>query len=201
MSSNSVTVRRAATDAPILMLVYGILRLVDGFDGHRGPGLAWNLGHVAFFAAMVLFGVLALALAESRGAESRSAGGRSAGSRKLAAIAAGATVFGVACFLWVIAGDLSAGFRESMPLPEPLQAAGPMAFTLGMLTLLGLQVAARRAPFWSPLLFGAAIAAITVNLDLLPLAALLLVAACAPLAKSNRQDRQIGNVQTARALH
>ena len=177
MSSNSVTVRQAALDAPLLMLAYGLLRLVDGFDGARGPGLAWNLGHLAFFGAMVLFGLLAAGLVPLV----------PAGARRIASVAAGATVFGVACFLWVITGDLSAGFRKSMPLPDPLTVAGPMAFTLGMLTLLGLLVAARRAPVWSPLLFGAGIVAVTVAADLLPVAGLLLMAALAPVARTARR--------------
>ncbi|MBG0567281.1 hypothetical protein [Actinoplanes aureus] len=173
MSSNNVTVRQAAMDAPLLLLAYGVLRLADGFDGDRGPGLAWNLGHLAFFAAMVLFGVLAASLVALA----------PAGARRVASVAAAVTVFGVACFLWVITGDLSPGFRQAMPLPAALEAAGPMAFTLGMLTLLGLLVAARAVPVRSPLLFGAGIVAVTVHLDLLPLAALLLLAALAPLAR------------------
>jgi hypothetical protein len=82
-----------------------------------------------------------------------------------------------------------------MPMPAPLAAAGPILFTLGMLTLLGLMVAARRVPVWSPLVFGAGIVLVTVNLDLLPLAALLLVGALAPLARRrapnepNRRER------------
>lgn len=177
MSSNSVTVRQAARDAPLLLLAHGLLRLVDGFDGNRGPGLAWNLGHLAFLGAMVLFGVLAAGLVPLVPAV----------ARRVASVAAAVTVFGVACFLWVITGDLSAGFRQAMPLPAPLEAAGPMAFTLGMLTLLGLMVAARRAPFWSPLLFGAGIVAVTVEPGLLPLAALLVMGALAPLARTARR--------------
>ena len=59
MASNNVTVRRSALAAPVLLLAYGLLRLIDGLDGIHGPGLAWTLGHLAFAAAMVLFGVLA----------------------------------------------------------------------------------------------------------------------------------------------
>jgi hypothetical protein len=35
------------------VLLYGLLRLVDGWDGHRGPWLAWDLGHTLFFVAFV----------------------------------------------------------------------------------------------------------------------------------------------------
>lgn len=41
-------IRTAATASPLLLLVYGVSRFVDGRDGSHGPGLAWNLGHVAF---------------------------------------------------------------------------------------------------------------------------------------------------------
>jgi len=44
--------------APACLLGYGVLRLMDGIDGSHRPGLAWNLGHVSFLAAFVLFGVL-----------------------------------------------------------------------------------------------------------------------------------------------
>ncbi|MEU4427252.1 hypothetical protein AB0F81_42065 [Actinoplanes sp. NPDC024001] len=197
MSSNSVTVRQAALDAPLLMLAYGVLRLLDGLDGGPGPGLAWNLGHLAFFAAMLLFGALAAGLVPLA----------PTGARRVATVAAAVTVLGVVCFLWVITGDLSPAFRDSTPLPTPLRAAGPMAFTLGMLTLLGLMVAARRVPVWSPLLFGAAVVAVTVNLNLLPLAALLLVTALAPLSRQParpepaRTPRATSGPVRSRALH
>jgi hypothetical protein len=51
---------------------------------------------------------------------------------------------GAACFLWVIAGDLSAAFRDAAPLPGVLEAAGPALFQVGLLSLLVLLVVARR---------------------------------------------------------
>ncbi|BAL88651.1 hypothetical protein AMIS_34310 [Actinoplanes missouriensis 431] len=173
MSSNSVIVRRTAVAAPALMFGYGVLRFLDGRDGDRGNGIAWDAGHVAFFAAMVLFGVLAVALRPIAPAWARRTG----------TVAAALALFGAGCFLWVIAGDLSPAFREAAPLPDVLETGGSALFPLGMLMLLGLLVAARRAPVWSPLLFGAGIAAITVNLDLLPVASLWILAALAPLAR------------------
>ncbi|MBO3741234.1 hypothetical protein [Actinoplanes flavus] len=177
MPSNSVTVRFAALDAPALMLVYGLLRLIDGLDGARDPGdLAWAAGHLAFFAAMVLFGVLAVGLRRIA----------PPGAGPVATVATAMTLSGVASFLWVIAGDLSPVLR-AVPLPEPFPVAGPLLFALGMLTLLGLMVAARRAPAWSPLMFGAGIVALTLDVDNLPLAALILLAALAPLARPDRR--------------
>jgi hypothetical protein len=175
MPSNSVIVRRTALAAPALMLLYGVLRFADGLDGHRGTGLFWNVGHVAFFAAMVLFGLLAVALH-----------GMLPRPRRVATAATAAALAGVLCFLWVIAGDLSGAFREYAPLPGPLEAAGPMLFPVGVLVLFGLLVAARRVPVWTPLLFGAGIAAITVDLDLLPFGSLAILVALQPLRRVAR---------------
>src|SRR5688572_28100479 len=41
--------------APLLVLTYGVLRIVDGLDGERGPGPAWTVGHLAFLAALGFF--------------------------------------------------------------------------------------------------------------------------------------------------
>jgi hypothetical protein len=154
--------------APVLLFVYGTLRLVDGRDGHHDKdGALWNVGHVCFFVAFVLLGALTLHLYRMlRG--------------RLALTAATAGVFGAACFLWVIVGDLFPSFPE---LPDALQLAGPALFQVGMLVLLVLLVLARRAPWWSPALIVAAFAAIGVNLDLIPLAAVLLLAGLLPLGR------------------
>ncbi|BCY07389.1 hypothetical protein [Actinoplanes sp. L3-i22] len=175
MASNSVIVRRTALAAPLLLLLYGVLRFADGLDGHRGSGFLWNAGHLAFFAGMVLFGVLAVAV---RGTFPK--------NHRLATAATGLNLAGVLCFLWVITGDLFPAFGDAAPLPGPLEVAGPMLFPLGTLILFGLMVAARRLPVWTPLLFGAGIAAITVDLDLLPFAALTILLALAPLRRPAR---------------
>jgi hypothetical protein len=188
MPSNSVIIRRTALAAPAFLLLYGVLRFADGLDGHRGSGLFWNVGHLAFFAAMVLFGVLAVALH-----------GMLAHPRRVATAATAAALAGVLCFLWVIAGDLSKAFREHLPLPGPLETAGPMLFPLGVLALFGLLVAARRVPVWTPLLFGAGLAAITVDLDLLPFGALAVLVALSPLRHADRPRQP--RPGTARLAH
>ncbi len=182
MPSNSVTVRHAAVDAPLLLLVYGVARVFDGLDGSYDPGtLPWTIGHLAFFGAMVLFGLLAVTVRPLVPAS----------ARPLAAIAATVTIAGVACFLWTTTGDLSPAFQQARPLPETLQAAGPLLFALGMLTVLGLLVAARQAPTWSPLLFGAGVAAVIIDIGFLPFAALILLASLAPLARPTRGAAQV----------
>ena len=160
--------RSTTIAAPLLMLGYGIARWIDGFDGARHNGPAWPIGHTMFFRALVLFAVQAVALARR--------------SRPVVAWPAlAATLAGAFCFLWVITGDLFAGFDAD--LPEALNTVGPLLFVLGLVTLLALQVVARRLPFWSPVAFLAGYLAISVDLDLLPLASLLLVVAGAPVAR------------------
>ena len=165
--------RSMAFAAPLLMLAYGVLRWIDGLDGHRKGGPAWDLGHLAFLASMVTFVLIAAALFR-----------RATFARRTAFVAVASAVFGSACMIWVIAGDLSAGFRDRWPLPEPLQSAGPVCFVLGMVALLSLHVAAGRLPVWSPMLLFLGYTAITVNLDLLPVAALLMLGALAPLGRA-----------------
>ncbi|MCA2216237.1 hypothetical protein [Jidongwangia harbinensis] len=161
--------RFCAVTAPALMLLYGVLRFFDGLDDVRG-GWLWDVGHVAFFVAMILFAVLALRL-------------RTPSALSNAATAA--VLIGAACFLWVIAGDLSEGFQSAAPLPGPLQLIGPLLFQFGLLTLLVL----RRLPWWSPALVLGGFVALAVNLDLLPLASLLVWAGLAPLAVQSRAER------------
>jgi len=52
----------AATGDPILIFLYGLLRLIDVMGGNPNHGLAWNLGHVLFFIAFSLFGSLTVEL-------------------------------------------------------------------------------------------------------------------------------------------
>ena len=168
--------RIAAAAGPALMLLYGVLRWLDGADGTRKNGWEWDVGHVAFFAAIVLFGVLAVELARSlRG--------------RVAWAAAAATLAGAACFLWVITGDLSESFQNAAPLPGPLEIAGPLLFQAGLLTLLGLSVARRGLPAWSPVLVLLGFVCIPVSLDLLPLAAVLVGAGLYPFAQARPLSR------------
>jgi hypothetical protein len=151
---------------------------VDGWDGHHGPGLAWNLGHTLFFAAFVLLAALAV------GARRLIPSAESAGRRIVANVATVAALFGAACFLWVILGDLFADLHTAAPLPGPLKIVGPALFQIGMLTLLIQLVITRpqRLPLWCLLLVLAGFVAIAVNLDLLPIAAAFLSVGLAPLA-------------------
>jgi hypothetical protein len=132
--------RYAALVAPILMFAYGVLRFIDGLDGQRKNGLAWDAGHVCFFIAMVLFAVLAVGI----GRAVRTAGGA---HRYVADTAVVLAVLGAAAFLWVITGDLFASFPA---LPDALPAIGPVLFQVGTLVLLVQLVVARQLALLDP---------------------------------------------------
>ena len=180
------TLRAAALAAPTLLLIYGILRLIDGADGDHGPGLAWDLGHTAFLAAFLLFGVLVVGL---HGLVPSSA-------RRVATVATTAALIGVAAFVWVILGDLFPRLDDAVELPDPVFVAGPLLFQIGVLTLLVMLAVLppRLLPAWSPILVFLGFIPIAVNLDLLPLGALLILAGLFPLtgARSGHSAVPVG---------
>ena len=150
-----------AIGGPLFLLAYGLLRLVDGIDGSHGPGWAWNVGHAFFLVAFLMFGALVWKL------------------RDVSVVASIAALAGSAAFVWVILGDL---FDDLSGLPEPLMIAGPLLFQVGVLALLTILAIRRVVPAWSPVLVLVGFVLFMVNLDLLPLGALLLLGGLAPLA-------------------
>jgi hypothetical protein len=171
-------VKISVVAAPVLLFLYGILRLMDGLDGTHGPGPAWNAGHVMFFLAFVFLAVLIIGLR-------RLVPARVLWQRALANIAVVAGVAGSLCFLWVILGDLFRRLHDDVPLPGPLHAAGPLFFQLGLMTLLVQLATSRpcRLPARSPFLVFLGFVPIAVSLDLLPVGAVLILCGLVPLAR------------------
>ncbi|MEV0714990.1 hypothetical protein [Asanoa sp. NPDC050611] len=184
------TTRFAALAAPLLMLFYGIMRYVDGRDGDRGNGPAWDIGHTAFFLAFVLFVVLAVRLHKVVPVAAR----WQRGLRDGALVAA---LVGAAGFLWVTLTDLFPAIPTG--LPDLAMVGLPVLFQLGMLTLLGQLVAARWLPVWSPLLMLFGFVLIAVNLDLLPFASVVILCGLVPLATGS--PRPAGPSRAHRTPH
>ncbi|MCW3817795.1 hypothetical protein ONA91_25420 [Micromonospora sp. DR5-3] len=171
--------RPVALTASLLLLGYGILRLVDGLDGHRDKSAwAWMTGHTLFLFGIVAFGAMIVGLHGLL---------RTASSRlhTVDDVAALAGLVGAAGFVWVILGDLFPRFADAVTTPDLVLLGGPALFELGLLTLLVRAAVARLLPPWGPLLVLVGFGAIAVNLDLLPVGAGLVFAGLLPL-KSHR---------------
>ncbi|MFC5750756.1 hypothetical protein [Actinomadura rugatobispora] len=171
--------------APACMLVYGVVRVFDGRDGQYGPGLAWTVGHVFFLAALLLLGVVIAGLYRTV-----PTGGRA--GRAAAAVAAVVGLAGLLTFVRVAVVDIVVGLRAADAtekralarlyadapdvLPKLLYDIGPLFFELGLFALL-LHLALgrpQRVSWWSLALIAFGFLAITVELDLLPVAAALI---------------------------
>ncbi|SBT52433.1 hypothetical protein [Micromonospora auratinigra] len=176
-------VRPVALVSALLLFGYGVLRLLDGLDGHRNKaGWPWLTGHTLFLIGVVGFAAVMLGL---RGLlRTRSPRGRTVDD-----LATAAGLLGTVGFAWVILGDLFPRFAEAAPPSDLVLLGGPALFELGLLVLLYRAAAARLCPVWGPVLVLVGFVAIAVNLDLLPIGAALVLAGLFPLTGTPRPVR------------
>ncbi|MFI7284783.1 hypothetical protein ACIBOV_31470 [Micromonospora chersina] len=180
--------RPVAVAASLLLLGYGLLRLIDRLDGHSDKGAwAWNTGHTLFLLGILGFAALIVGL---HGVLRT----RSTRLRAVDDAAALAGLVGAAAFVWVILGDLFPRFADAVETPDAVLLGGPALFELGLLVLLYRAAAARLLPVWAPVLVLVGFVAIAVNLDLLPVGAALVLAGLLAL----RPARLGGQVQKVR---
>ncbi|MFC5665468.1 hypothetical protein ACFP3U_21135 [Kitasatospora misakiensis] len=180
----------AVVAAPVLLALYGGIRLLDG---SRDPGPGWLIGHSLMLLGLLLFAPLLVALERAPGPR-RTAAARVAGRAVL-----GAALTGLAASLGQVAIDLYVGavavdkadqnrmFEaiQSRPGVEPLfYSAVPLLFHLGLLVLLvAASVGAGRVlRWWSPVLVVAATVLTAADLAFIPLASVGYLVALAPLA-------------------
>ncbi|MEU4578280.1 hypothetical protein ACBI99_32395 [Nonomuraea sp. ATR24] len=183
-------IRPAYLAAPLLSTGYGILRLIDGIDGSRGPGPAWTAGHLAFMGALVLFVYIFremwLMLGRSRAA-----------TAVLVAGAAGAGLAFVQFAIDVVVGFMAADHEAMGPLFDQVQAvpgvsllvyqAGPVLFYVAQVVLVAMLAVRRQVPVWVPALVLVQVLLPFVSLDLIPLGGLLALIAFLPLAVRDRR--------------
>ena len=171
-------VRIATLGAPILLFLYGLLRLIDVIVGNLSHGFAWDLGHVFFFLAFILFSSLIVGLR-------RLVPVKNTTTQVVTYLIMAASLFGAACFLWGILGDLFERLQAVAPVPGPLKVAGPLLFQVGILALLIMLTAVRPRllPVWSPILVLTGFLLFAVNIDLLPIGALFILIGLSPLAR------------------
>jgi hypothetical protein len=177
--------------APVLVLGYGSLRLLDG--PVHGPGPLWTVSHLMFLGAFLAFGA---ALPGMRGL----VGGRGPAARWGANVVTALTGLGLLAGIGQIVVDLvvglSAADRPGMnalygrvyanpALAAAFERVGPILFFTGMpvLTILLATLRPRRLRPYAPVVVTIGMLLPAVDLDLLPLAALLMAAGLVPLGR------------------
>ncbi len=166
--------------APVLVFAYGVLRIVDGLDGERGPGPAWTAGHLAFLGALALFVPVLWRLrrmARPGVTPALSAVAGTVGALALAAQFGIDVVVGWAAADHAHMSDLFDRVRAVPAVTPIVYTAGPYLFYIG---LFAVSLLARRG-VWLPTLVGANMLLPLIGKDLIPLAALCLLAAFWPL--------------------
>ncbi|MEV0620533.1 hypothetical protein AB0I81_44925 [Nonomuraea sp. NPDC050404] len=178
--------RLAFLAAPLLVFAYGVIRIIDGLDGSRGPGLAWTTGHLAFIAALVLFVPIFWQLRAMAGRDTLSTVSAAAGTVGIATLIA---QFGIDIAVGFLAADhagMGVLFDQVKSVPGVSIAVydgGPFLFYLAQLALV-IQVAVRReVRAWTPVLVALDLALPFIDKDLIPLGALCLLVSFVPLAR------------------
>ncbi|WP_326826671.1 hypothetical protein [Streptosporangium sp. NBC_01756] len=171
--------------APLLVLTYGVIRIFDGLDGSRGPGLAWTSGHLAFIAALAFFVPVFLQMR------------RLAGRNTLSTVSTSVGILGILAVGTQFAIDIAVGFMsadhagmsvyfdqiKSVPgVPFLVYDGGPFLFYLAQLALVVQLAAAGRVKVWTPFLVLLDLLLPFLNKDFIPLGAVCLLVSFVPLA-------------------
>jgi hypothetical protein len=192
--------RIAFLGAPLLTLTYGVIRIIDGLDGARGPGLAWTTGHLAFLGAMALFVVVFRWMR-------RLAGGNALSTVLAAVASAGALALSVQFGIDVVAGLMADDHLAMSLLTERARQnpvvsllaydLGPYLFYLGQLALVIQLAGLRRVTAWTPLLVLADLLMPFIDKDLIPDGAVILLFSYAGISRRISQTPRVA--ETARA--
>ncbi|MFD6891263.1 hypothetical protein [Streptomyces sp. NPDC059957] len=181
------TPRTAFFAAPVLTGAYGVIRILDGLDGSRGPGFAWSLGHLCFLGALVLFVQGFAAMRAMAGGGKLSAVGLWTGVAGAVALAGQFAIDLVVGFMSADRGAMEELFTRVQDIPGMLPVIyefGPLLFFVGQLILVS-QLAARRVlKPWAPVLVLVNAVLPLVGKDLIPVGAVLLLVAFAPLCRT-----------------
>ncbi|WP_219469649.1 hypothetical protein [Nonomuraea rhizosphaerae] len=178
--------RFAAVAAPLLMLAYGVIRLVGRMDGVYGPGLDWQAAHWANLAGLVLFVFLVMGI--------RRLLAPGVGREAVVAVtligAATSIVQFVADIVWGLLAADKAGMRElsgqfhDLPgVDLAFYQVGPQLLYVGVVVLTGMLAYRGLLPWWSVGLVLVSSLLPVVTLDLLPVAAAGYLVALLPLRR------------------
>ncbi|MEV7805687.1 hypothetical protein AB0O28_22335 [Microbispora sp. NPDC088329] len=178
---------RSLVAAPVLFGAYGVARVLDGLDGSRGPGLAWTVGHLCFLAGLALFVPIFGRLRSLAGGGATATVGYVIGLVGALALTAQFTIDVVVGFLSADHDAMSPRFDAVKAIPgvEPVvYGVVPLLFYVGLLMLVAQLALQRRVPWWSPVLVLVQAVVPLATKDLIPVGAVLLLVAFAPLMRT-----------------
>ncbi|MGN9844005.1 hypothetical protein ACTMTI_38365 [Nonomuraea sp. H19] len=178
--------RIAFIAAPLLVLAYGVIRILDGLDGGRGPGIAWTTGHLAFIAALVLFVPIFWRMRSMAGRNALSTVSAVAGTAGIVALLAQFGIDIVVGFLSADRAGMGVLFERIQDVPGVSIAVydgGPFLFYLGQLALVVQLAVMRRVKAWTPVLVLIDLVLPFVDKDLIPVGAVFLLVSFVPLAR------------------
>jgi hypothetical protein len=180
--------------APLLVFAYGVIRIFDGFDGSRGPGLAWTTGHLAFLGALVAFVVVVVHLR------------RLAGRDRLSTVAvvvasAGAFALFAQFVVDVVVGFMAADHAEMAVIASDISDnrlvslvcydVGPYLFYVGLLALVAQLALTRRVAWWAATLILVSQLLPLIDKDLIPVGALVLLVPFVAIGRQLATSRSV----------
>lgn len=189
--------RLAFIAAPLFTMAYGVIRILDGLDGERGPGIAWTTGHLAFIAALGLFVVTFLEMRKIAGKNALSTISATAGIVGIVALTA---QFGIDIVIGFMAEDRAAMgvlFDQVQAVPGMnfvVYDAVPILFFVGQLAMVTQLAAMRRVKVWAPMLVLVDMVAPFIEKDLIPVGAVFLLISFLPFARTPRTPIQPARV-------
>ncbi|MER5424416.1 hypothetical protein [Streptosporangium roseum] len=178
--------RFAFVAAPLLVLAYGVIRILDGLDGSRGPGLAWTTGHLAFLAALALFVPIFWEMRRMANRDALSTVSAVMGTVGILAVSAQFVIDIVVGFLSADHAAMGVLFDRIQAVPGVSLAiydGGPYLFYLGQLALVVQLAVIGRVKAWTPLLVLLDLVLPIVDRDFIPLGAILLLVSFVSLAR------------------
>lgn len=173
-----MNIRTAYVAAPLLMLAYGGIRIIDGFDGSYGPGLAWTTGHLAFIAALVLFAAMFRDMWQRLGRTWPATTGMVLGFTGIACLLAQFTIDIVIGFMAADRAAMGTLFDQVQTVPGVQLAVydvGPFLFYVAQLALVAHLAVRRQVKAWIPAVLLAGLMLPMIDKDLIPVSALFLL--------------------------
>ncbi|MEU4248225.1 hypothetical protein AB0F15_12495 [Amycolatopsis sp. NPDC026612] len=178
--------RLAFLFAPLCLGTYGVIRILDGLDGSRGPGLAWTVGHVFFLAGLAFFVRAFWAMRTIAGRGRLATAGFVVGTAGALAVGGQFAIDIVVGFLSADRAGMDVRFTQIQGTPG-VEAAfysfGPMLFFVGQFVLITLLAVRHRVKPWAPVLVLIDTTLPFADKDLIPLGAALLLISFAPLIR------------------